>query len=649
MNRAQILKYIKNDDLTLFEHLDSEFIQSFCDKNKDTLLHLATQKEAKKIITYLIDNYPQLILKKNNVLANFLTDAWFSLNTLTNELFSQVKNQYPDIFNEYISSSISEINDSQNTFLMRVIALSEPSQFEIFKEYFWPNIEKMDDYAKKEYFFHRNEQGKNVAHLVAYYGYPHLTDFIAHLPNETMLVQQRYLGYTPLFEACEHGNIEMMQAIIETEPKSLATLSSYDSTVLFVAVFSKKLEIVQYLIENTAIDAFHINCKETDVLGFSLKYGTPEIINYLFEYFSKNKKIFLDVTKPQNDIFQQLCFNYSKSNAFLLPKLISYIKENEKEYVNQCNNFDYSKTYSDPLNQVLRLGTLDDVKAMNEAGFMFIENHVQYGYAKDYYVASISGKQALDKLDYVLEHDTNTSLSLEVNVVHSLFKKQTRKNEHDKTVVKINNEQRLNILYDNQKRYMSVNTFGWYLVPHLFNQYSLSKCQSLLKTIEKRKKISVYDLYLALVIALYQQKQDKIDFLTKEISLKFDANPYVKSLYDYFTHQNSALATHEDKLQFIHFVLMFSTNILKTKYLSIFNIAHFSQDFYIKNEFMVKLCTSFRDRYFTEWESLPNECVAYDELHQYYLSIYHLDDMKNILPSHANQILKPFEMANIIL
>lgn len=649
MNRAQILKYIKNDDLALFDHLDNEFIQTYQDKNKDTLLHLATQKEAKQIIFHLMDNYPELLLKKNNLLANFLTDAWFSLNSLTEELFVKFKTNYPEKLQEYISSSITEINDNKNTFLMRIVSLSEASQFEIFKTYFWSSIENMDTQTKKQYLLHKNEQGKNVAHLVAYYGYEHLIDFVSSLPTEAMLVPQDYLGYTPLFEACEHANIHMMKTIIAHEPQALSTLSIYDSSVLFVAVFSRQLEVVKYLVENTAIDVFHKNANTSDVLGFSLKYGTPDIIDYLFDYFSYHKKIFLDITKPQADILQQLFFNFSKKNAFLLPKIISYIQENAQEYVSQCNTFDYTKTYADPLNQVLRLGTLNDVKAMQKAGFNFIEHHLQYVYAKDYYLASISAKEALEKLDHILTYDTNTSLSLELNAVHSVFKKQTYKNDEGKCVINIHHTQRLSVLYENQKRYMSVNTFGWYLVPHLFNQYSLSKSQSLLKTIEKRKKISIYDLYLSLLVSLYQQKQDKIDFLTQEISQKFSANAYIKSLYEEFTHQSAALATEKEKLQFIHFVLLFSTNIIQTKYLSILNITHFKKDFYDKNQFLVHLCTKFRDKYFNEWDHVPKERLTYHEFNQSYLSIYELDHAQYVMPLNAPNFFKLDYMVTSIL
>lgn len=642
MNRAQILKYIKEDNLALFEQVDAEFIQSFQDRNKDTLLHLATQKGARKIIYHLIKNYPELILKKNNLLANFLTDAWFSSNKLIEELFAYVKKQYPEIFQQYLDSTLSAIDDRGHTILMRVVALKDSTQYDIFKLYFMPLLQSKSEDEQKQYYLTQNMQEKNVAHLIAYYGHEHLIELIDLLPSEAYLVPQQYLSYIPLFEACEHGNVAIAKAMIKKEPLSILELSDYDSNALFVAVLSRKLEMVEFLVEETDVDVFKKNSQQKDALIFSLVYGNEEIMEYLFNHYAQHQKISLDINNLSSDTLSQLLFNYSKKNSFILEKLIHYIHHQRTDYVAFCNAQDYSEFMTDPLNQVLRTSSFNNFMAMIHAGFTFIEKHKQYKLAKDYYLTALSSKESKLKLDYVLEHDKNLSLSLQANSVHSVFRKNIKKDKNnDKTVptISMTNENRINLCYESDIRY-HVNTFGWYLVPHVFNHYSLEKAKPILKDIEKRKQISVYDLYLSLLISVNQQKQDKIDYLTKEVCTKFDLNSELKSLYETVSQQNVKNISDHEKLKFIHFVLLASTTLNRTKYISILNITHYTKEFYQKNQFLVDLTTRFLDNYTDEFHYNPRLAISYLDYENYYLPINQLDKSQSLASGELISVLQ---------
>ena len=105
---------------------------------------------------------------------------------------------------------------------------------------------------------------------------------VKYLIEETNIDKDKQYcnGYTSIFSASEHGQVEVCEYLL-SQGVSLKSTDNHGNSILHYAIRSCQLPIVKYLLENLGIDINITNDKNETPLHLSCEKGHEEISHYL--------------------------------------------------------------------------------------------------------------------------------------------------------------------------------------------------------------------------------------------------------------------------------------------------------------------------------------------------------------------------------
>lgn len=224
---------IKNDDLETFKSVTNKEILLLKNHKKNNLLFYCLEKNSLSIFNYIYKFNPNLVTEKNidgfNCFTNLINKKSFTnLNLFLNSISEDLKKK---LINSY------DLNN--NNLLVQFMKKGE-SYYELYNKHFKKH-DQLDSTS------HVNNEGQNIAHLIAYYDCFFSTSLLEN-SHFNKLSQKDNKGVTPLLMAAKHSSFKLFELI--ASKSSLKETSDLDSNALHFASYSGNVEKLNYLIVN---------------------------------------------------------------------------------------------------------------------------------------------------------------------------------------------------------------------------------------------------------------------------------------------------------------------------------------------------------------------------------------------------------------
>ena len=291
---------IKNDDLASFKSfINKDKNLLFLKNNKDNnLLFYCLEKNSFSIFNYIYKSSPKLLIEKN-------TDGFNCLTNLINKKSLTSLKYFLENSNEDIKKKLINSYDINNNNLLVQFMKKGEDYYELYNKYF-------KRYDNEDSVAHINNEGQNIAHLIAYYDCGFSTSILESRYFNT-LGQKDNKGVTPMLMAARHSSFDLFKFI--ADKSNLKETTDLDSNALHFSSYSGDLKKLDYLTVN-GLDA---NSKN--------KYFNSPLSIALIE---KKLEYSLELLKKVNDIdFEDLLYIIRASEKF--SGLYSYIINNNNK------------------------------------------------------------------------------------------------------------------------------------------------------------------------------------------------------------------------------------------------------------------------------------------------------------------------------